>query len=41
MVDKVSVFKTLLAEKAKSGDVFHLERPILNLTIDIIGGAVM
>jgi cytochrome P450 len=41
MVDKVLVFKSILAEKAQSGELFYLEHLTLNLTIDIIGGAVM
>ncbi|KAF2726486.1 cytochrome P450 [Polyplosphaeria fusca] len=41
MVDKVLVFRDILAGKAQSGELFHLEQLTLKLTIDIIGGAVM
>ncbi|KAF2675665.1 cytochrome P450 [Lentithecium fluviatile CBS 122367] len=41
MVDKVEVFKKKLTKLARTGELFHLEEMILNLTIDIIGGAVM
>jgi cytochrome P450 len=38
MVEKVQVFRNMLAEKAASGELFLLEKLTLNLTIDIIGG---
>lgn len=41
MVDKVLVFKRKLADHAQLGAMFYLERLTLNLTIDIIGGAVL
>ena len=41
MVEKVAVFKDVLASKAKSGERFCLEDLTLSLTIDIIGGVVM
>ena len=41
MVDKVMIFKKLLLEKAQSSQMFQMEKLTLNLTVDIIGGAVM
>jgi len=41
MVEKVGVFAEKLRECAKRGEMFCLEEMVLNLTIDIIGGAVM
>jgi cytochrome P450 len=41
MVEKVDIFKAKLEEYARSGEMFLLEDHVLNLTIDIIGGAVM
>jgi len=41
MVEKVEIFKEKLRENAETGKMFFLEEMALNLTIDIIGGAVM
>lgn len=41
MVDKVEMFSKKLETYATSGKMFFLEEMALNLTIDIIGGAVM
>jgi cytochrome P450 len=41
IVDKVLIFKDILASKCKTSEMFHLEDLTLNLTLDIIGGVVM
>ncbi|PVI06285.1 cytochrome P450 [Periconia macrospinosa] len=41
MVEKIEIFKGNLTQLAKAGNFFCLEEMLLNLTIDIIGGAVM
>lgn len=41
MVEKVKIFEGKVRQYAKAGDMFYLEEMVLNLTIDIIGGAVM
>lgn len=41
MVEKVEIFKRKVQEHSDGGGMFFLEEMALNLTIDIIGGAVM
>ena len=41
MVEKIEIFISNLSKHAKAGKMFFLEEMLLNLTIDIIGGAVM
>ncbi|KAF2743074.1 cytochrome P450 [Sporormia fimetaria CBS 119925] len=41
MVDKIEVYRKKLERHAEKGGLFFLEEMVLNLTVDIIGGAVM
>jgi hypothetical protein len=41
MVENVEMFKKKVRMHAQTGGMFYLEEMLLNLTIDIIGGAVM
>lgn len=41
MIEEVEVFKDILNEHVRNGDIFYLEEATLNLTIDIIGRIVM
>lgn len=40
-MEKIEIFINHLSQHANAGEMFFLEEMLLNLTIDIIGGAVM
>ena len=41
MVEEVEVFRSILEEYAKNGEIIYLKEASLNLTIDIIGRIIM
>ena len=41
MIEEVEIFKDILRDHARKGDMFLLEEATLNLTVDVIGRVVM